>query len=61
MSRLAPCPFCGARPKVRSLLLHWVECPACVAYGPLAGSRAWAVRKWNRRVPRKDKVTGTCD
>lgn len=54
---VAPCPFCGAEgitaesdadmPKGEAL--HWLECQACGACGPVCAAAEMAKREWTDR------------
>lgn len=49
---LKPCPFCGSN-NVQLVIQEasrWVECLNCETQGPLAKTKNWATRKWNRRL-----------
>lgn len=48
------CPWCCTVPTDNDVLgdgdevaVYWVRCPHCEAFGPLANTRAEAIREWN--------------
>jgi len=53
------CPFCQSRCVTlwtetdgnNVVTDAWVECDACCAHGPLTGTEAEAIEKWNRTAP----------
>lgn len=51
---MKPCPFCGAKPRLREGPFTYVECDSCGASGPkfkfaCQMTRALAVAKWDQR------------
>ena len=57
IAKLKPCPFCGNAKEVhfdryqdtKGGWWGYVECPECLATGPVAKLKKDAVEAWNRR------------
>ena len=65
VTRLKPCPFCGADgvPHVslnKSYDKHYVKCLCCDARGGMCATEEEAAEVWNKRDGENDSVEGMC-
>ena len=56
MNELNPCPFCGGKAYLRTVMsINFAECEVCYADGPREASKEKAADSWNRRTETENK------
>jgi restriction alleviation protein, Lar family len=64
LTKILPCPFCGATEQAvegfpwaispqRTVALFHIQCPDCGASTVSCQSRADAIKRWNRRIEKE--------